>query len=82
MNNKLLKCVAALKDVRRSMQSDADPSVMAALSAAIADLESCAGNESPTQLMLADKALRAFAAISDIVVALNGIAELIHHFRA
>jgi hypothetical protein len=82
MNNKLSECVAALNDVRRSMQSDADPRVMAALSAAIAKLESCADSESPTQPDLADAALGALAVISDIVFCLNGIAELIHHFRA
>ena len=82
MNNNLSECVVALKDVRRSMQSDADPRVMAALSAAIAKLESCAGSESPTQPDLADAALGALAVISDIVICLNGIAELVQHFRA
>ena len=82
MDKTLLECVAALKDVRRSMQSDADPRVMAALSAAIAKLESCARSESPTEPDLADAALGALAVISDIVVCLNGIAELIQHFRA
>jgi hypothetical protein len=82
MDNQLSKCVEALNDVRRSMQNDADPRIMAALSAAIAELERCAGSESPTRPDLADAALRALAVISDIVVCLNGIAELFHHFRA
>src|SRR5258708_7846695 len=68
MDNKLSECVAALNDVRRSMQNDADPRIVAALSAAIAKLESCAGSESPTQSDLADAALGALGVISDIVV--------------
>jgi hypothetical protein len=49
MKQKLLTCVEALKDIRRCMQSDADPSIVAALSAAIAKLESCAVEDDPTQ---------------------------------
>jgi hypothetical protein len=82
MNKTLSECVAALKDVRRSMQNDADPRIVAALGAAIAKLERCAGSESPTQLEIADAALGALAVISDVVICLNGIAELLHHFGA
>lgn len=81
MNTKLLECVAALEDVRRSMQDVADPSIIAALSAAIVKLERCAVSESPTQPDVADAALGGLAVISEIVVCLNGIAELIQHFR-
>jgi hypothetical protein len=81
MNTTLLECVEALKDLRRNMQNDADPCIAAALSAAIAKLECCAVNGSPTQPDLADAALGALGVISDIVMCLNGIAELIRHFR-
>jgi hypothetical protein len=82
MNKNLLECVAALSDVRRNMQNDADPRIVAALDAAIADLERCAVSESVTHPDVGAAALGALAVISDIVVCLNGIAELVHHFRA
>jgi len=82
MNNDLSKCVAALNDVRRSMQDDADPRIMAALSAALVELESCAVDERPNQPDRADAALKAFAVIGEIVACLNGIAELLNHFRS
>jgi hypothetical protein len=82
MNNNLLKCVESLKDVRRCMQSDADPSVVAALSAAIAKLESCAVEGDPAQPCLAEAALGALAVISDVVTCLNVLAELVQHLRA
>jgi hypothetical protein len=81
MNTTLSECVAALKDVRRNLQNDADPRSVAALGAAIAKLESCAADDGSTH-ELAEAALGALAVISDIVLCLNGIAELIQHFRA
>ena len=82
MNNNLLECVAALQDVRRSMQDEADPRIVTALGEAIAKLESCLTDESRVQPYLAEAALEALAVISEIVVCINGIAELVQHFRA
>ncbi len=82
MNNNLLECVAALKDVRRSMQNDADPRIMATLSAAIAKLECCAASESPSEPEAAAVGLEALAAINEVLIFLNVVAELVHHFRA
>jgi histidinol-phosphate/aromatic aminotransferase/cobyric acid decarboxylase-like protein len=82
MNNNLLECVDALKDVRRCMQNDADPSIVAALSAAITKLESCATDDGPTPRELGEAALGALGVISDIVIVFNGIAELVQHLRA
>ena len=79
MNNKLSECVDALNDVRRYMQNDADPSIVAALGAAIAKLESCA--DEPTQPSLAEAALGALGVISDIVTCLGAVAELVQHLR-
>jgi hypothetical protein len=80
--DKLSECVEALKDVRRYMQGVTDPGIVAALSAAIAELESCVVEDGSTQPDLAEAALGALAVISEIIVCLNGIAELVQHFRA
>jgi hypothetical protein len=82
MNN-LTKCVAALQDVRRSMQNDADPCTVAALDEAIAKLERC-GTEEEDQAVptVAEAALGALAIIGDILACLGGMAELVKFFGA
>ena len=40
--NKQTKCAETLTDVRRNMQNDADPCILAALDEAIGHMERCA----------------------------------------
>ena len=82
MSHELLECVEALKDVRREMQNDFDPSIVAALSEVITKLEGCETGDGGAQLKLREAALTALGVVSDIVLCLNGIAELIQHLRA
>jgi hypothetical protein len=76
------KCVAALQDVRRCMQGDADPSIVAALDAAIDQLESCRAEGEPIPPGLAQAAFRALVVLGDLLACLHAIAELMGHFRA
>lgn len=73
--NKQTKCVDALKDVRRNMQNDADPCIVAALDEAIGQMERCRAEDDPNEVMKA--AVRGLAVISDIVTCVTGIAELV-----
>jgi hypothetical protein len=73
--NKLTKCVGALKDVRRNMQNDADPCILAALDEAIGHLERCEAEDDPNETMKA--AVHGLAVISDIVTCMTVIAELV-----
>lgn len=79
---KLTECVAALKDVRRNMQNDADPCIVAALDKAIFELERCAAEGNPTEPTVAQAALGALAVISDILTCLTTVAELVRFFGA
>jgi len=78
----LSKCVAALQDVRRSMQNDADPCVLAALDEAIAKLERCGTEDNQAVPTVAEAALGALAIIGDILACLSGVAELVKFFGA
>jgi hypothetical protein len=80
--NKLTECVAALKDVRRNMQSGADPCILAALDEAIAKLERCMTEDDLTEPSVAEAVLGALAVISDILRCIGGIAELVKFFGA
>jgi hypothetical protein len=73
--DKLKECVAALQDVRRSMQNDVDPCILAALDEAIAKLERC-GTEDVDQPSMAQAATAALAVLSDVITCVTGIAEL------
>ena len=77
---KLTECVAALKDVRRSMQDDADPCMVAALDEAIAKLERCMAEENVDDQGVARAVMGALAVISDILTCATTIAELIKLF--
>ena len=79
--DKLTECVRALRDVRRNMQNDADPCILAALDGAIAKLERCL-TEDIDQPSVAQAALAALAVISDIVTCLTGVAELVKFLGA
>jgi hypothetical protein len=79
---KLAECVATLKDVRRSMQDDADPGIVAALDEAIAKLERCVAEDDPTAPTVTQAALGALAVLGDILACLNGVAELVKFFGA
>lgn len=73
--DKFKECVTALKDVRRSMQNDVDPCVLAALDNAIAELECCRTNDLDQQSTV--KAVSAaLGVLSDVVACATGIAEL------
>lgn len=76
------QCVAALQDVRRSMQDDADPRIVAALDQVIADLKRCVTEGKHDDPHAVDAALRALAVIGDILACLNGVAELVKYFSA
>ena len=73
--NKQTKCVEALKDVRRNMQNDADPCILAALDEAIGHMERCEADDDPNETMKA--ALHGLAVVSDILTCAAGIAELV-----
>jgi hypothetical protein len=77
----VLKCVASLKDVRRKMQGAADPSITAALDAAVAELERCATIAGPVPSANTDAALNALGVVIDLLTCFNGIAELVQHLR-
>jgi hypothetical protein len=81
---KLTECVAALKDVRRNMQNDADadPCIVSALDKAIAELERCEAEGNPTEPTVAQAAVEALAVISDILTCLTTVAELVRFFGA
>ncbi len=49
----LTKCADALKDVRRKMQNDADPCILAALDEAIGHMERCEADDDPNETMKA-----------------------------
>ncbi len=65
--NKLIRCVEALKNVRRSMQSDADSCVLTALDEVITDLERWLADNNLTESETTEAGLRALAVLSDIL---------------
>jgi hypothetical protein len=73
--DKLKECVLALKDVRRSMQNDVDPCILAALDEAIAKLERCE-TEGVDQPSMAQAVTAALGVISDVITCVTGVAEL------
>lgn len=73
--NKRTECVEALKDVRRNMQNDADPCIVAALDEAIGHLERCEAEDDPNETVKA--AVHGLAVVSDILTCMTGIAELV-----
>ena len=73
--DKLEECVLALKDVRRSMQNDVDPCIIAALDEAIAKLERC-GTGGVDQPSIAQAVMAALAVLGDIIACVSGVAEL------
>jgi hypothetical protein len=75
----LKECVAALKDVRRSLQSDADPCVFAALDKVICKFERCVAEDDPTTAQAVREAL---AVISDILTCAGVAVELVKFFGA
>lgn len=77
--NKLTECVAALHDVRRSMQGDADSCILAAFDEAIAKLERCVAEDDPT---VAQAAREALAVISDVLTCTGAVVELVRFFSA
>lgn len=78
MKNKLSKCVAALQDVRRNMQNDAD-SCVPALDEAIAELERIAEGE-PTEQDVTGAVLGALAVLSKILDCAESIEKLVKTF--
>jgi hypothetical protein len=78
----LLKCVEALKDVRRCLHSDADPSIVTALDAVIDELQRCATDREPDPLDVAQVAFRALALLGEILACLSAAAELVTRFRS
>jgi hypothetical protein len=72
---KRTKCADALKDVRRNMQDDADPCILAALDEAINHLERCEAENDTNEAMKA--AAHGLAVVSDILTCMTGIAELV-----
>jgi cell division septum initiation protein DivIVA len=75
MNDKKLKsCVEALKEVRRSMQDDADSCILAALDEVISKLERCAAENDPT---VAEAVREALAVLGDILTCAGFAVELV-----
>jgi hypothetical protein len=77
--DKLNKCVAALKDVRRSMQGDADSRILAAFDEAIAKLQCCVTEDDP---MAAQAVKEALAVIGDLLTCAGVVVELVKFFGA
>jgi len=73
--SKQKRCADALKDVRRNMQDDADPCILAALDEAISHLERCEAEDDANEAMKA--AVKGLAVVSDILTCMTGIAELV-----
>jgi hypothetical protein len=80
--DKLKECVEALNDVRRNMQSDADPCVLSALDEAIEKLTRCVAEGDPTEQTIAQAARDALAVISDILTCAGAVVELVKFFGA
>lgn len=78
----LLKCAETLKDVRRCMQNDADPRMMAALEEVITKIEHCTAEDEGTPWRLAQAAGEGLVVIGEILMCLNGIADIVTRFRA
>lgn len=80
--NKLIRCVVALKDVRRNMQSDANSCMLTALDEVIAELERYVAEGDPTEPELTEAVLGALAVLSDILTCIGVTAELVKLFSA
>jgi hypothetical protein len=78
-NTELKKCVEALKEVRHSMQDDADSCITAAFDAAIAKLERCEAEDHPSVEAAAREAL---GVLSDILTCVGFAIELVKFFGA
>ena len=81
MNN-LLKSVAALQDVRRAMQNNADPCILAALDAAIAKLEAVIAEGGPNHPRWQEAVAESLAVLGDLLTCAGAIAELVKTFNA
>jgi hypothetical protein len=80
--NELLNCVDALKDLRRNLHDDTDPSIGTALDAVIARFESCLRETNISQAELGSLAKEGFEILSYILSCCTSIAELIYRFHA
>ena len=78
-NTELKRCVEALKEVRRSMQDDADSCITAAFDEAIAKLERCEAEDHPSVEAAAREAL---GVLSDILTCVGFAIELVKFFGA
>lgn len=76
----LSKCVEALKDVRRTMQDDADPCILAALDEVIAKFQRGLAEDIPAGPTMAQAVSEALAVLSAILTCVTGIAELLKLF--
>jgi hypothetical protein len=79
-NTELMKCVEAFKEVRHSMQGDADSCINAAFDQAIAKLERCATEDDPAAVAKAAK--EALAVLSDLLTCIGAAVEFGRFFGA
>jgi len=80
--DQVLKCVEALKNVRRCMHDDVDPGIVAGLDEAIRQLERSIADGQPSPPNVAQAAIRALAILGDVLTCLGAVAELVRRFRA
>jgi hypothetical protein len=78
-NSDLRSCIDALKQVRCSMQDDADVCVKSALNEAIAKLERCDAEDAP---MIAQAVKEALAVLSDILTCAGFAVGLLKFFSS
>lgn len=73
-------CIASLRELRTSKHEELDTSVTAELDAVIEQLESCRDDAHGTAILSAETRMRALEVLSQVLVSISSIAELVHKF--
>ena len=73
-------CIASLRKLHTSKHKELDTSVTAELDAVIKQLESCRDDASNTVMLSAETRMRVLEVLSQVLVAVTNIAEVVHKF--
>lgn len=73
-------CIASLRELRTTKHEELDTCVTAELDAVIKQLESCRDDASSMAMLSAETRTRALEVLSQVLVAVLNIAELVHKF--
>lgn len=81
MNTDLLEtCIASLRELRTKKHEELDTCVTAELEAVIKQLESCRDDANNRAVLSAETRMRALEVLSQVLVTVSNIAELVHKF--